>query len=266
MNTEATTAVDATASDVTPAAAARRAKLTELAEQFEAMLLTQMLKVMRQSMLTDDSDKESGGGLGLGSHAMTETIDSALAISLSRRSRLGLADFIVRAFERQALAADAPAPPSSGPAAERIGDPNLTGVEPATSPALQPPGTISSGFGWRNDPISGRPRFHSGTDVKMAYGQDVQVAAGGRVASVGTRGAYGLTVVVDHGGGVETRYAHLSSAPVREGEAVVSGQVIAQSGNSGRSTGPHLHFEVLNNGEAVDPRSGAALLASTAAH
>jgi Rod binding domain-containing protein len=268
MITDPTTGVDASAPAGTPAAA-RRAKVVELAEQFEAMLLTQMLREMRQSMLTDDSDGGDGDGLGLGAHAMTETVDSALALSMSHASRLGVSDFIVRAFERQGQAPEAPAVPAqpgSGPATGHAPEPTGAIVEAGASPAVVPAGSVSSGFGWRADPISGRPRFHSGTDVRMAYGHDVPVAAGGTVASVGNQGGYGLTVVVDHGGGVETRYAHLSSAPIRPGDVVESGQIIAQSGNSGRSTGPHLHFEVLNNGQAVDPRSGAGLLASAAGH
>jgi murein DD-endopeptidase MepM/ murein hydrolase activator NlpD len=100
----------------------------------------------------------------------------------------------------------------------------------------------------------------------MAYGQDVRSAASGRVASVQSMGGYGLTVVVDHGNGLQTRYAHLSAAALKPGDSVESGQVIARSGNSGRSTGPHLHFEVLENGQPVDPAAAAGLLSTAAAH
>jgi murein DD-endopeptidase MepM/ murein hydrolase activator NlpD len=266
MSTDLVSGVDPSAPSGTPAAAARRAKVRELAEQFEAMLLTQMLRQMRQSMLSDDSD--SGDSTGFGSRTMTETIDSALALSLSRSSRLGLADFMVRAFERQAApaapASTAPASTAPDPLEEGGTDPDGARVGSVPSLPAPPTGPVTSGFGWRDDPITGQPRFHSGTDVRMAYGQDVLAAAGGRVASVGTQGGYGLTVVVDHGRGIETRYAHLSSAPIKTGDLVESGQVIAQSGNSGRSTGPHLHFEVLDNGQAVNPQSRAALLAAAA--
>jgi murein DD-endopeptidase MepM/ murein hydrolase activator NlpD len=129
----------------------------------------------------------------------------------------------------------------------------------ATAPVL-PEGTVSSSFGWRRDPFNGHPRFHSGTDVKMAYGQDVLSAAGGRVSFVGEQPGYGLIVKVDHGNGLETRYAHLSQSVLHVGDTVKSGQVIAQSGNSGRSTGPHLHFEVLENGKAVAPEAMGHLL------
>jgi murein DD-endopeptidase MepM/ murein hydrolase activator NlpD len=255
------------------APAAQRAKVTELAEQFESLLLTQMLRQMRQSMLTDESDDDHAG---LGSKSMTDMIDAKLAESLSRSSRLGLADFIVRAFDRQAQGQATPAAASKSPAVSlaTVAAPALGASQPGGDPASAgtasaagadpaaavPSGPVSSAFGWRSDPITGLPRFHSGTDVKMAYGQDVRAATGGRVAFVGNQGGYGLTVVVDHGDGVETRYAHLSSAPLHQGEQVESGQVIAQSGNSGRSTGPHLHFEVLNNGHAMDPRSPTGAL------
>jgi murein DD-endopeptidase MepM/ murein hydrolase activator NlpD len=279
---------DVTASAATSEAAARRAKVVELAGQFEAMMLAQILRQMRQSMLTDEDDGGMGAGLGAGT--MTDTIDSELARTLSRSSRFGLADFIIRALDRQlpaSASSDGATQPASLPAAgtapalrtsmsvaggavpwapvpalPAAWDGATDAVEPGSVAPALPSGPVSSAFGWRRDPITGQQRFHSGTDVKMAYGRDVLAATGGRVTFVGNQGGYGLTVVVDHGGGIETRYAHLSSVPIKEGEVVEPGQVIAQSGNSGRSTGPHLHFEVLSNGRAVDPHARAGLLAA----
>jgi murein DD-endopeptidase MepM/ murein hydrolase activator NlpD len=283
--------VNASPSTDPAAIAARRTKVRELAEQFESMLIAQMLRQMRQSMLSDDS----GESEGLGSRTMTDTIDGQLALTLSRSSRLGLADFLANAIERQTDGGAGPARPmpflletpsaiplhapplknrgtlqGSLPPTATVTPPGETDrirtllpVDVAGGAAPTPPaGTETSAFGWRQDPITGQQRFHAGTDVRMAYGQGVRVAAGGRVASVGNQGGYGLTVVVDHGSGVETRYAHLSSSPIKPGDLVESGQIIAQSGNSGRSTGPHLHFEVLKGGQAVDPRSNAQLLAA----
>lgn len=117
------------------------------------------------------------------------------------------------------------------------------------------PGQVTSKFGWRKDPFTGKAQFHAGTDVRMAYGGEVQSVAAGQVISVGERSGYGLTVVIDHGNGLETRYAHLSGTEVRVGERVEAGQVVARSGNSGRSTGPHLHMEARMNGRAVDVSS-----------
>ena len=122
------------------------------------------------------------------------------------------------------------------------------------------PGPVTSKFGWRADPFTGRAQFHAGTDIRLAYGHDVQAVAPGTVKSVGERSGYGLTVVIDHGKGLETRYAHLSQASVKAGDVVDSGQVVARSGNSGRSTGPHLHLEARQNGRAVEM---AALLKSS---
>ena len=112
---------------------------------------------------------------------------------------------------------------------------------------------VSSKFGWRQDPFTGAAQFHNGVDIAVAYGQDVKAAASGTVAFAGVQNGYGNTVVIDHQGGRQTRYAHLSQEFVRAGDSVTEGQVLGKSGNSGRSTGPHLHFEMLVNGRPVDP-------------
>lgn len=116
---------------------------------------------------------------------------------------------------------------------------------------------MSSPFGWRQDPITGGSSFHQGVDLKMAYGRDVKAAAAGTVVFAGTQGGYGQTVVINHEGGRQTRYAHLSAENVRAGDVVSEGQIIGKSGNSGRSTGPHLHFELLVDGHPVDPARDA---------
>ena len=112
---------------------------------------------------------------------------------------------------------------------------------------------ITSQFGWRQDPINGSARFHKGLDIAVAYGADVKAAAPGRVSFSGVQNGYGNTVVIDHEGGRQTRYAHLSEQLVRVGDVVAEGQLVGKSGNSGRATGPHLHFELLVNGQPVDP-------------
>jgi murein DD-endopeptidase MepM/ murein hydrolase activator NlpD len=109
------------------------------------------------------------------------------------------------------------------------------------------------------DPLHGQHRFHAGLDLRAAYGQDVRAATEGVVTFAGEQAGYGLVVVVSHGSGLETRYAHLSSAEVAQGERVRAGDVIARSGNSGRTTGPHLHFEVRHHGQPVDPGRVAGL-------
>jgi murein DD-endopeptidase MepM/ murein hydrolase activator NlpD len=117
------------------------------------------------------------------------------------------------------------------------------------------PASVNSTFGWRMDPISGRPRFHNGIDIAAAYGSNVESAGAGRVVFAGVQGGYGDTIVIDHGAGRQTRYAHLSERLVASGDDVRAGQLIGRAGQSGRSTGPHLHFELLLNGRPVDPHT-----------
>lgn len=116
------------------------------------------------------------------------------------------------------------------------------------------PGVVpSSGFGRRLDPFTGRPARHTGVDYAAPHGAPVLASAGGRVRRAGPYGAYGRTVEIDHGSGLVTRYGHLSRILVRRGDVLLPGQQIATVGSTGRSTGPHLHFEVLQDGLAVRP-------------
>jgi len=115
-------------------------------------------------------------------------------------------------------------------------------------------GYNSSSFGWRADPFTGRTAFHEGLDFTASIGTPIYAAAGGIVTAVEEAPDYGKFVKIDHGSGIETRYAHTSMILVKVGDIVKQGQLIAKVGNTGRSTGPHLHFEVRLNGEALDPR------------
>lgn len=114
-------------------------------------------------------------------------------------------------------------------------------------------GPITSGFGWRIDPFIHRRALHTGVDIAVPWGTPVEAADGGTVLYVGWMTGYGNVVVLDHGNGVSTVYAHLSSYVVHAGEAVTRGQVIARVGSTGWSTGPHLHFEMRQDGQPVDP-------------
>ena len=114
-------------------------------------------------------------------------------------------------------------------------------------------GKINSPFGWRRHPITKRRSFHTGIDIKAGTGVPIRAAKAGRVAYSGWMGGYGRVVVINHGSGYSTLYAHCSRLMVRKGAKVSSGQVIAKVGSSGRVTGPHLHFEVRSNNKAINP-------------
>jgi len=114
-------------------------------------------------------------------------------------------------------------------------------------------GPITSPFGWRTHPIFGTERFHSGIDIGADYGDSVVAADSGVVMTSGWLGGYGNAVIIDHGNGISTLYAHNSELLVEEGARVRKGQLISRVGSTGYSTGPHLHFEVRQNGSPVSP-------------
>ncbi|TNF32695.1 MAG: M23 family metallopeptidase, partial [Gammaproteobacteria bacterium] len=116
-------------------------------------------------------------------------------------------------------------------------------------------GWMSSAFGRRTDPFHGTPSWHSGVDFAGRLGSDIVAVAGGVVTVSGERSGYGRMVEVNHGNGYTSRYAHNQKNLVAVGDIVKKGQVIALMGSSGRSTGPHVHFEVYKNGRVVDPAS-----------
>lgn len=114
-------------------------------------------------------------------------------------------------------------------------------------------GKITSGFGYRKDPISGEKKFHSGVDIDLKENTDVKAAFDGIVKDTGNDKELGNYVIVNNGKDVETKYGHLNQILTKKGDKLSKGKVIGKSGNTGRSTGPHLHFEILIMGEARDP-------------
>ena len=122
---------------------------------------------------------------------------------------------------------------------------------PIANPAPGEP--ITSGFGVRKDPLLGTLALHSGIDFRSAIGSPARATAPGIVVSAGWNGGYGRMVEVDHGNGFSTRYGHLSRITIKVGDHVERGSVLGETGSSGRSTGPHLHYEVRRNGDAIDP-------------
>lgn len=149
---------------------------------------------------------------------------------------------------------------STDPRFERLGlslarmdalEDGLQGV-PHVTPADG--GLITSGFGYRADPFTGGGAFHPGLDFKGAYGAPIHAAAEGQVSFVGQIRGYGNVVEISHGNGLITRYAHMSKTMTTVGQQVSAGDVIGAIGSTGRSTGPHLHFEVRINNNVVNPR------------
>jgi murein DD-endopeptidase MepM/ murein hydrolase activator NlpD len=230
---------------------AERAKLLQLAQEFESHFLVQMLRQMREAM-TDDEQKD-----GLGAGTMTDTIDIELARQLTRAGGgIGLTRTLQNTLERQVLG-------TTGEVA--VARPPLVSLaEPHDADAAVPlplSAPVSSSFGYRADPFSGARRFHAGVDIAAAYGREVPSAGAGEVVFSGSQGGYGNTVVVEHANGIRTRYAHLSSIQVEVGASVDAGTVVGRVGSSGRSTGPHLHFEVLQDGRPVNPAVAATRFA-----
>jgi len=123
-----------------------------------------------------------------------------------------------------------------------------------TIPTLWPAaGRVSDTFGYRQDPFTRKKTFHEGLDISAPYGADIKAAASGKVVFSGRQSGYGYMVIIDHGRGISTAYGHASRLLVKEGQKVKKGDVIAKVGSTGRSTGPHLHFEVRLNDTPVDP-------------
>lgn len=245
-------------------AQAERLQVLALVEQFEGMLLTEMLRDVR-------AGDEDDGGFGLGSSTMTDVMQGEFGLAMSRAGGLGLGEMLASALRRGQTPVDqgqtsvksspdfsAPAVPALFLPTSHTHDDAIIVTHTSSMDLVAGDVAVTSGFGWRRDPFTGEARFHRGVDLALAYGSEVRSFGAGVVTSAGDRQGYGLTVVVDHGGGRETLYAHLSSIDVVPGQSVDAGQRLARSGNSGRATGAHLHFEAREFGRAVEAERLAA--------
>ncbi|MEM6928630.1 MAG: M23 family metallopeptidase [Myxococcota bacterium] len=178
------------------------------------------------------SSLPEGGWLGGGPFEVFESL-------LDEQLAQALAPSLERTLARELPSL--PSTPRPSPAAPVLGGAHV--VE----------GRVSSGFGHRHDPIDGVHRHHDGVDIAAERGTPIRAARSGRVVRAETAAGYGKLVVVDHGGGLETRYAHCEAIDVTVGAHVAAGDVLGRVGDSGRATGPHLHFEVRRDGRAIDP-------------
>jgi murein DD-endopeptidase MepM/ murein hydrolase activator NlpD len=124
----------------------------------------------------------------------------------------------------------------------------------AATPSIWPTdGFVTSGYGFRTSPFTGRKQFHAGIDIAADFGTRIVAPASGRIVFAGRRGAFGRVVEIDHGFGVRTIYGHTEDIYVRVGQRVERGTRIASVGSTGRSTGPHLHYQIKANGRTVNP-------------
>ncbi len=157
-----------------------------------------------------------------------------------------------------AAAPVAPAALSAPTAASLARNAPMAAAPAAVALHLPLKGRVSSGFGVRHDPLHGRIRRHTGVDIAAAQGTPIAAAAAGKVVFAGRRGGYGNLVEIEHADGQRTRYAHTARMLVKVGDEVKPGQAIATVGSTGRSTGPHLHFEVKKDGARIDPLQAVA--------
>lgn len=196
------------------------------AQKFEALFLKMMLDSMRKTV--DKSDL-FGDPNTPSSSIYNSMLDNEYARIMSENGGLGLADMVSQHF----------------------------GVDQVESRAgaftLPASGQISSHFGMRCHPISGHMQMHEGVDLAMPIGTPVKAASDGVVVFAGEKSGYGKAVVLSHRDGLRTVYGHLDSINVGVGDKVGGDQSIARSGNTGVSTGPHLHFEILKGGRPVNP-------------
>jgi murein DD-endopeptidase MepM/ murein hydrolase activator NlpD len=165
----------------------------------------------------------------------------------SKVDELAAADAELTRFIREQEAAAAAAA-GGGSTAPAPGSSSVSGFQWPIN------GGVSSGYGYRIHPIYGTRRLHTGLDISGGSGTPIAAAKGGTVLSAGWRGGYGNAVVISHGGGITTLYAHQSQMNVSNGQQVSRGDIIGWVGSTGASTGPHLHFEVRVNGSPVNPR------------
>jgi murein DD-endopeptidase MepM/ murein hydrolase activator NlpD len=236
----------------------RKTELKKVAQEFESLFMAQLLKVMRETI--EESGLLDGG---FGKSIYTEMFDQEVSLNMARRGTLGISDLLCKNLS--AVIEVKEKTPGKTPVNEST--PNSS-VSPQASPEeqgkdqpeceitdfqLPVQGLISSAFGLRKDPFSQQMRFHKGLDFAAPEGMKVVAALPGTVIAAGYESGYGNAVLIQHAGGIQTKYGHLASIDVKAGDVVGSQSALGTVGNTGHSTGPHLHFEVIRVGKPVDP-------------
>jgi murein DD-endopeptidase MepM/ murein hydrolase activator NlpD len=211
----------------------RDKKLKEACKQFESIFTYEMLKSMRNSI--QKCDLFSGGQA---EEVYQSMLDQELSKNMAGNGSNSIADLLYQQFKQ----------------INEISENSDTGsINDNSLPILPLKARISSSFGWRQDPFTGKKKFHEGIDLAAKEGTDVRAVMSGRVQITDNQKGYGKVVVLDHGHGFTTLYAHNSDIMVKAGDWITKGTSIAKVGSTGRSTGPHLHFEVRRDGARLDP-------------
>jgi murein DD-endopeptidase MepM/ murein hydrolase activator NlpD len=251
----------------------QKSELKKASQEFEAIFIAYLLKVMRETI--EESGLTEGG---FGKSIYTDLFDQEISVSMAKRGALGISDMLYRDLSAKALNSGQPGEtkPKDSPEANPVA-PNSSGHStgasiPGSTPQSSEPdisdlqlpvrAPVSSGYGLRRDPFSHQIQFHKGLDLAAPEGMKVVAALPGTVVSAGYQSGYGNSVVIQHAGGLQTRYGHLEKVNVKAGDAVTSEEVLGTVGNTGRSTGPHLHFEVIRMGKQVDPAAEFSLKAA----
>ena len=218
--------------------AQREEALRKACKDFEAVFTYQILKSMRGTI--EKCDLFHGGQ---GEEIYESLLDQELSKKIAGGGSNSLSEFLyqqLKGKDFQDL---------------QGGDTGITGKNTASNVYQWPiRGRVSSGFGWRKDPFTGESRLHKGIDLAAGEGTPVTACREGRVILSEYQKGYGNVVVLDHGHGVTTLYAHNRENLVQEGEWLRKGAPLARVGATGRSTGPHLHFEVRRHGRQINPR------------
>ena len=217
----------------------------ETATQLEALFIRRVLAEMHTS-------ESSLFGRGFQGDMFKEMLDQHVADALSQTGGFGIAEMFEQQLAEPGLPVGA-VPQAATPPGRARQSYERQSFAPGHGLAAPVAAAAGSGFGRRVDPIEGDLRVHTGIDLRAAAGTPVRAAGPGVVTFAGQAGGYGNLVTLDHGGGLETRYAHLADIGVKVGQRVDPGTQLATVGATGRATGPHLHFEVRRDGRAVDP-------------
>lgn len=219
-----------------------------VAKEMEALFVYELIKAMRQT-----TNMESTNSLGKDTYM--SMFDMELSRLLAERG-LGLQDILLKGLNK----VKSPELDVEGKKASEVQQPNAehnigsqSSMLDSESLSLPVHGVISSHFGMRRHPIYGDNRFHTGVDIAAPVGTPVYPIREGRVVFSGKQAGYGDVIIIDHGNGLISKYAHNRVNLVHDGESVNTNTIIAQVGYTGDSTGPHLHFEISDRGEYIDP-------------